>query len=369
MLAPSTACFAQGFLLNVGDLTSGFFVMAIALHTFYTAVKGRRIEHNPFLATIVCIWAFALMLSMIGPLQSVYTPIHHLGLLLMFIRHGNHYFVKAGAWCWAGPDYEEDRLALHYIWIFIVQFGTIIIYIAVLLHLKAAMKAIVPTLRDQSDTFAKVDRAAKLMVLYPFFYIVLTLPLSAGRMWSLAHHADQLPDAYQCVAGGLIASSGFVDALLYTLTRKTLLSGGSSRPLHSNRVDGGKGSDKSGNPELSLSDLGPGGITQTRTVTVTANAYNLPSDDDDDDERGRKASKTAAYHNFERSSHSPTGSLDPIIGITGVPERATTKVVKFATEVTATAIDDGSDDGKSVESSVENGAGANGRTIFRDYAR
>jgi len=69
MLAPSTSCFAQGFLLNVGDLTSGFFVVAIALHTFHTAVKGRRIQYNIFLVTIVGIWTFGLVLSIIGPIQ------------------------------------------------------------------------------------------------------------------------------------------------------------------------------------------------------------------------------------------------------------------------------------------------------------
>ena len=72
MLAPSTPCFAQGFLLNVGDLTSAFFVMAIALHTFYTAVKGRRLEHTTFLSVVIGIWVFGLTLSIIGPARYVY---------------------------------------------------------------------------------------------------------------------------------------------------------------------------------------------------------------------------------------------------------------------------------------------------------
>lgn len=71
MLAPSTACVAQGFLLNVGDLTSGFFIMAIAVHTFYTAVKGRRLEHNTFIYSILGIWGFGLLLSIVGPIAYV----------------------------------------------------------------------------------------------------------------------------------------------------------------------------------------------------------------------------------------------------------------------------------------------------------
>jgi hypothetical protein len=89
IFAPSSACFAQGFLLNIGDLTSGFFVMAIAFHTFYTAVKGRRIGHVGFIASVVSIWTFALILSIIGPIQ-----------------YKDKYFVRAGAWCWAGEQYQ-----------------------------------------------------------------------------------------------------------------------------------------------------------------------------------------------------------------------------------------------------------------------
>ncbi|KAL1305384.1 hypothetical protein AAFC00_002277 [Neodothiora populina] len=354
MLAPSTACISQGFLLNIGDLSSGFFVMAIALHTFYTAVKGRRLEHNHFMWSVIATWGLALVLSIVGP-----------------IAHGNKYFVKAGAWCWAGPSYEKDRLALHYIWIFIVQFGTIIIYAAVLVQLKTAMRAIVPSIRAQSDTFAKVDHAARLMVLYPFFYIILTLPLSAGRMWSMAHKGTELPNTYQCVAGALLSSSGFVDAALYTLTRKTLLAGGLSKPIHSHRHHiNGKESSKSG--EVSLSDL-PGGITQTRTVTVTGHVLKFPMDDEED-HRGRNVDKTV-YHNFERSSHSPTGSLDPIIGTVAntVSEKTHDKGVKFASDVrvTATSLDDVSDDDNSTKSINAHKTSPSGdnRTEYKDFSR
>ena len=69
MFAPTAACFAQGFLLNIGDLTSGFFVVVIALHTFYTAVKGRRLGFHTFLCGVVFVWSLGLLLSIIGPIQ------------------------------------------------------------------------------------------------------------------------------------------------------------------------------------------------------------------------------------------------------------------------------------------------------------
>ncbi|KAI4743258.1 hypothetical protein E4T50_06340 [Aureobasidium sp. EXF-12298] len=296
IFAPTPACFAQGFLLNIGDLTSGFFVMAIAFHTFYTAVKGRRIGHIQFIVAVVSVWTFGLLLSIIGP-----------------IEYRDKYFVRAGAWCWAGEQYQTDRLALHYLWIFIVQFGTIIIYVFVLLRLRAAVAAVVPSVRVQSSSYAKVDRAARLMVLYPLAYIVLTLPLSAGRMWSMAHHEKNLPDAYQCVAGALLASCGWVDALLYTLTRKALINGGDS-----NRRTRSNNNAKSSKEDAttSLDDM-HGSILQTRTITVSANqvfALDTIIDDEDQHQRGRK-SQLKHHHSYKKGGrqHSPTGSLDPII--------------------------------------------------------
>ena len=235
-----------------------------------------------------------------------------------------------------------------------------------------------PTVRAQSNTFTKVDRAAKLMVLYPFFYIVLTLPLSAGRMWSMAHSGNELPNTYQCIAGAMIASSGFADALLYTLTRKTLLTGGASKPLVSNRRGGDlkNSTDKSGNPEVSLAKLDPAGITQTRTVVVTDQMVDN-ANDYDEEERGRKPKKNGQYHNFDRNAHSPTGSLDPIISnafgnlTDAKPEKSVEKGVKFVPDIKVTSLEDASDDEKSVDSTIEHNRSprGDGRDGFRSCSR
>lgn len=324
IFAPSSACFVQGFLLNIGDLTSGFFVMAIAFHTFYTAVKGRRVGHVGFMISVAAVWSFALILSIIGP-----------------IEYRDKYFVRAGAWCWAGEQYSTDRLALHYIWIFIVQFGTIIIYIAVLVKLRAAVAAVVPSIRIQSQTYAKVDRAAKMMVLYPLAYIILTLPLSAGRMWSMAHHEKSLPDTYQIVAGALLASCGWVDTLLYTLTRKSLIDGGGERSSRRVRF----GNAKSSSQDPSRDDPNGGSILQTRTVTVTGQVFAMETIDEE--RRGRHDKR---YNkDFEsRTGHSPTGSLDPIMtggGHLGVnSDKVGTEV-----QVTSTALEQSDDETSSFD--------------------
>lgn len=100
VLAPSAGCFAQGWLLHSGDVGSGFFVLSIALHTFYTAVFGRRIGRRTFYALVVTVWCITYLLTGIG----------------VAIKR-ERYFVLAGAWCWVSPAFQVYRLWCHYMWI------------------------------------------------------------------------------------------------------------------------------------------------------------------------------------------------------------------------------------------------------------
>jgi hypothetical protein len=59
------------------------------------------------------------------------------------------------------------------------------------------------------------------MVLYPIAYLILSLPIAAGRMALL--QGTKLSVTFWSTAGAIIASSGFVDVLVYAITRKALL--------------------------------------------------------------------------------------------------------------------------------------------------
>ena len=346
ILAPTRACFAQGWLINIGDVSSGLFVFFIAVHTYVCAVQGRKLEYKPFACMIVCTWVLALVLSALGP-----------------ILFKDEYFVRAGAWCWASSKYEKERLLFHYIWVFLVQFGTIIIYAIVLFHLRKTLTMITPT-AAQSNTYAKVDRAAKFMVLYPLVYIILTLPLSAGRMWSMAHQGESLSNGYYCSAGAFLASSGLFDALLYTLTRRALISssspGGPDTKNAKNATSDGLGWFKKGSVQSSTfrsghdSWLPPStvpGIVQTRTVTVsdkrasfTTRSLNTGSDDEVEMVQPNKDRPTHAFASLSReytyrtqqqpdsqsqSNYYRRGSTDPILERSRSRPRATAQRRQF----------------------------------------
>jgi len=59
------------------------------------------------------------------------------------------------------------------------------------------------------------------MILYPTIYTVCTIPIAAGRIASMAGQNISL--TYFCVAGSMIACNGWLDTLLYSLTRRSIV--------------------------------------------------------------------------------------------------------------------------------------------------
>lgn len=81
LVGPTNACFAQGWLIQIGDVSSGLWVLSIGIHTFVNLVLQKPIPMKAFIAWVISIWIFCLFLTMIGPLT-----------------HREDFFVPAGAW-------------------------------------------------------------------------------------------------------------------------------------------------------------------------------------------------------------------------------------------------------------------------------
>lgn len=82
ILAPTSPCWAQAWFLHLGDVSSGSFVMAIALHTWYKITRfGRSLSFRTFICSVCGIWAFSVLVASLGP-----------------IIRGRDDFVRAGLW-------------------------------------------------------------------------------------------------------------------------------------------------------------------------------------------------------------------------------------------------------------------------------
>jgi len=303
LVGPSPACFAQGWLIQIGDMSSGLWVLAIAVHTFVSLVGQKVVPLRTFVAAVVSLWMFCLTLTAIGPIM---------------VRRD--FFVPAGAWCWINADRQDERLYLHYLWIFISQLGSLVIYISIFFSLRTRMAGsrlfqnsaraaasknnttseefsksgagtTTTIMSTRNDAFAvsrkRILRTARYMVVYPFAYVALTLPLASGRVSAMA--GKEPPLAFFPAAGTLMACCGITDVLLYIWTRKALLKSSVAKPSSSSE-DGltrratlearrkSMGGDVRMSrltkasptiPHLSTFNLAKGGIVVSKSVTTT----------------------------------------------------------------------------------------------------
>lgn len=91
IVAPTAPCFIQAWFLQIGDVASGFFVLAIAIHTWMGVVKGYKLPYMWFVLSILLIWLAALILTVLGP-----------------IMYRDRYFTRAGGWVCTRRDYVNS---------------------------------------------------------------------------------------------------------------------------------------------------------------------------------------------------------------------------------------------------------------------
>lgn len=113
------------------------------------------------------------------------------------------------------------RLWTHYFWIFAAQFFNLVLYAIMFVSIRRRIAQSKVLGRSYTESLKRLNRVVSYMVMYPIVYIVLTLPLSAGRMASVSGQSPSI--TYFCVAGALMTLSGFCDCLQYTLTRKSIV--------------------------------------------------------------------------------------------------------------------------------------------------
>jgi hypothetical protein len=99
------------------------------------------------------------------------------------------------------------------------MFASMFIYIAIYIIIMRRLKA--NYYSTSAHMAEQANRVAKYMVIYPFAYVICTLPIAAGRMASMTGLNISYP--YYVFAGVMITSNGWVDVILYTLTRRVIV--------------------------------------------------------------------------------------------------------------------------------------------------
>jgi hypothetical protein len=79
------------------------------------------------------------------------------------------------------------------------------------------------TMNTEADrAHRRMNQVALTLLCYPITYICLTMPLSISRLSQFASHGENLTAIY--IGASLFCCSGFVNVLLYTATRKGIIS-------------------------------------------------------------------------------------------------------------------------------------------------
>lgn len=198
-----SACWVQGWFISTGDLSSGLFTFAIAVHSLADIVYDYRVSQRVFKLSLILLWTFNYACAGIG-----------------IAMHSSDFYVRAGAWCWINMKYINERLWLHYFWIIIAEFGTVVIYAAILIILRRRVQE---SLYTTSAAQLRAQSAMKLIIAYPTIYVVCTLPLVIARLKTMAGYKVDFVEL--CVAAAMITSNGWLDVLLYSMTRSSIIFG------------------------------------------------------------------------------------------------------------------------------------------------
>jgi hypothetical protein len=129
--------------------------------------------------------------------------------------------------------YEPLRLWLHYLWIFGSLALTSCLYILIFFTLQYRNRsarhlprshAPVPS-REAAGHSSKPGGNHPGFLIYPIIYVFCTAPLALGRVASMAGISVSVD--YFCFAGSMIASNGWLDVLLFSWTRGSIIFGAS----------------------------------------------------------------------------------------------------------------------------------------------
>lgn len=102
--------------------------------------------------------------------------------------------------------------------------GVIVTYALIFISIRAKARGYgrsTGSMQSNDPDPATLSRALKYMIIYPIAYVILTLPLAAGRMAAMT--GVKISFGYYCLAGAAITSCGWIDVLLYVMTRRVLV--------------------------------------------------------------------------------------------------------------------------------------------------
>ncbi|KAK2025697.1 integral membrane protein [Colletotrichum zoysiae] len=228
----SLACWVQGWLMSTGNFASTSFVTTIAVHTYLTLVRAIEIPRKVFYGVVVCLWILVLLMSVLG------------AIITNNGAGAGGFYVRDGLWCWINTEYETLRVTLHFMWMATLLLTGTTAYVAVFIHFQRKHKVsrekpeaaavskehvadVSPSLAGPPHISTRTDKkrldvkTRVIFLMYPLIFLLCTAPLALSHM--LQSGRVNPPKAHLVLAGVMISSNGWLDVLVFSLTRGGIL--------------------------------------------------------------------------------------------------------------------------------------------------
>ncbi len=219
----SGACWVQGWFKSIGNLSSGLFCLAIGVHTLVYVSCRYQLRTLHFYFAIVLVWAVVFGFAFVGLGMHPDDLYVRAGIAVCGQTHYRFYSVDC-AWtttdmirivqCWINPNYAHYRNWLYFNAIGVVDVASLLLYGALFVILRRRVSS---GHYDQLRA-AKAITVSKIMFIYPLAYVACTVPIVILPLLSASGNPPTT--TYVIAASAAITSVGWIDVLIYTLTRR-----------------------------------------------------------------------------------------------------------------------------------------------------
>ncbi|KAF8522639.1 hypothetical protein BU17DRAFT_86929 [Hysterangium stoloniferum] len=206
-------CTTQAALKQTGNIGIAIWSLIIALHTFFLLFLRLRISNSVFSFILGGAWALIGFIVMIGP------------VIIQNSARGPFWGISV-YWCWITDKYHIEQFTNEYLFMFITVFSSFILYSLIFLRLRGNLSGYGNTFRLQRATTpwmanhdnSQMAAVGKQMLWYPVAYAMVVLPIAVCRWMVIFGHP--VPYTATMVSDSIFVLSGFVNAILYSTTRK-----------------------------------------------------------------------------------------------------------------------------------------------------
>lgn len=207
-------CTTQGIIKQIADVGVALSTLSMAIHTCLVLVFRFYLRPELALFVIAGIWVFIVLI--IGISAGVH--------------RGENYYGSTQYWCWITDNFDTERIALEYLWVWTTAVLNIVCYILIALMIRGAIvvnghkisfrhrSAIVETFhRVNNPTARRSKTLAVQMLFYPAVYIATVTPVSVVR-W-LEFGGTSVPFSATAFASVCFSCSGIFNVILFSVTR------------------------------------------------------------------------------------------------------------------------------------------------------